>query len=54
VTRVTRTDYNVTYPLRDAHSGKVIDVEQTDLRIGANHSWPGGAASLIRNKLLTP
>jgi Protein of unknown function (DUF2380) len=52
VTRVTRTDYNVTYTLRDAHSGKVIDVEQTDLRIGANYSWPRGAASLIRNKFL--
>jgi hypothetical protein len=53
VTRVTRTDYNVTYTLRDAHSGKAIDVEQTDLRIGANYSWPRGAASLIKNKLLT-
>ncbi len=52
VTRVTRTDYNVTYTVRDAHSGKVIDVEQTDLRIGANYSWPRGAASLIRNKFL--
>ena len=52
VTRVTRTDYNVTYTVRDAHSGRVIDVEQTDLRIGANYSWPRGAASLIRNKFL--
>ncbi len=52
VTRVTRTDYNVTYTLRDAHSGKVIAVAQTDLRIGANYSWPRGAASLIRDKFL--
>jgi hypothetical protein len=52
VTRVTRTDYNVTYTLRDAHSGKAIDVEQTDLRTGANYSWPRGAASLIKNKFL--
>lgn len=52
VTRVTRTDYNVTYTLRDAHSGKVIDTEQTDLRSGANYSWPRGAASLVKSKLL--
>ena len=52
VTRVTRTDYNVTYSLRDAHTGKVLAVEQTDLRIGANYSWPRGAASLIKNKFL--
>ena len=52
VTRVSRTDYAVTYKLRDAHSGKLIGVEQTDLRIGANYSWPRGAAWLIENKLL--
>ena len=52
VTRVTRTDYAVTYKLRDAHSGKLIGVEQTDLRSGANDSWPRGAAWLIENKLL--
>ena len=52
VTRVTRTDYNVTYTLRDARSGKVLAVQQTDLRIGANYSWPRGAASLIRDKFL--
>ena len=52
VTRVTRTDYAVTYKLRDAHSGKLIGVEQTDLRSGANYSWPRGAAWLIENKLL--
>jgi hypothetical protein len=53
VTRVTRTDYAVTYKLRDAHSGKLIGVQQTDLRSGANDSWPRGAAWLIENKLLT-
>ncbi|HZZ63653.1 MAG TPA: DUF2380 domain-containing protein [Roseiarcus sp.] len=52
VTRVTRTDYNVTFTLRDAHSGKVIRAEQTDLRSGANYSWSRGAASLIKDKFL--
>ncbi len=29
-----------------------IDVEQTDLRIGANYSWDRGAAWLIKSRLL--
>ena len=52
MTSVTRTDYAITYKLRDAHSGKLIGVEQTDLRSGANESWPRGAAWLSENKLL--
>jgi len=52
VTRITRTDYAVTFKLRDAQSSKLINVEQTDLRIGANYSWDRGAAWLIKNKLL--
>ncbi len=52
VTRISRTDYNVTYKLRDARTGALVAVEQTDMRAGANDSWPRGAASLIKNKLL--
>ena len=52
VTRITRTDYAVTFKLRDARTGAPIDVEQTDLRIGANYSWDRGAAWLIKNRLL--
>ena len=52
VTRITRTDYAVTFKLRDARNGAPIDVEQTDLRIGANYSWDRGAAWLIKNRLL--
>ncbi|MGA7806316.1 DUF2380 domain-containing protein [Bradyrhizobium sp.] len=52
VTRISRTDYAVSYRLRDAHSGAVIAVAQTDLRIGANYSWDRGAAWLIRHRLL--
>lgn len=52
VTRISRTDYAVTFRLRDAHTGKLISVGQTDLRIGANYSWDRGAAWLITHKLL--
>jgi Protein of unknown function (DUF2380) len=52
VTRITRTDYAVTFKLRDARTGAPIAVEQTDLRIGANYSWNRGAAWLIKNRLL--
>jgi hypothetical protein len=52
VTRITRTDYAVTFKLRDARTGASIAVEQTDLRIGANYSWNRGAAWLIKNRLL--
>jgi Protein of unknown function (DUF2380) len=52
VTRITRTDYAVTFRLRDARTGAPIAVEQTDLRIGANYSWNRGAAWLIKNRLL--
>jgi len=52
VTRITRTDYAVTYRLRDANSGELISVGQTDLRIGANYSWDRGAVWLIKNEFL--
>ena len=52
VTRITRTDYAVTYKLRDAKTGKIIDVEQSDLRIGASYSWNRGAKALVQAKLL--
>jgi hypothetical protein len=52
VTRITRTDYAVTFKLRDAKTGAPIAVEQTDLRIGANYSWNRGAAWLIKSQLL--
>jgi uncharacterized protein DUF2380 len=52
VTRITRTDYAVTFKIRDTGTGAPIAVEQTDLRIGANYSWNRGAAWLIKNRLL--
>jgi hypothetical protein len=52
VTRISRTDYAVTYKIRDARSGALVDVEQTDLRAGANSAWSRGARWLIQRRLL--
>jgi hypothetical protein len=52
VTRITRTEYAVTFKLRDARSGAIVAVEQTDLRMGANVAWSRGARWLIENRLL--
>jgi hypothetical protein len=52
VTRISRTEFAVTYEIRDARTGAVVDVEQTDLRMGANSSWSRGARWLIQRRLL--
>src|SRR3954453_15380323 len=52
VTRITRMEYAVTFKLRDARSGTIVPVEQTDLRMGANVAWSRGARWLIQNRLL--
>jgi uncharacterized protein DUF2380 len=52
VNRVSRMEYGVTFQLHDAGTGKLLSVEQTDLRMGANYSWNRGAAWLIKNRLL--
>jgi hypothetical protein len=52
VTRISRTDYAVTYKIRDTQSGALLDVEQTDLRAGANSAWSRGARWLIERRLL--
>ncbi|KRQ95896.1 DUF3280 domain-containing protein [Bradyrhizobium valentinum] len=52
VTRIGRTEYAVTYKIRDARSGALVDVKQTDLRMGANVAWSRGARWLIQRRLL--
>ncbi len=52
VTRISQTDYAVTFRIRNAQTGALVSVEQTDLRIGANYSWYRGAAALIKTRLL--
>jgi hypothetical protein len=52
VSRITRMEYAVTYKIRDARSGALVDVQQTDLRMGANVAWSRGARWLIQRRLL--
>jgi len=52
VNRVSRMEYGVTFELRDARTSKLLSVERTDLRMGANYSWNRGAEWLIKNRLL--
>jgi hypothetical protein len=52
VTRITRMEYAVTYKIRDIRSGGLVDVQQTDLRMGANVAWSRGARWLIQRRLL--
>jgi hypothetical protein len=52
VRRITRTEYVVSFHLRDAKTGKVIAHRESDLRMGANYSWSRGAVSLVKTHLL--
>ena len=52
VTRISRTEFAVTYKIRDVRSGAMVDAGQTDLRMGANVAWSRGARWLIQNRLL--
>jgi Protein of unknown function (DUF2380) len=50
--RVSRTEYTVSFRLRDARSGGIVAGGDSGLRMGANYSWSRGAARLIRDQLL--
>jgi Protein of unknown function (DUF2380) len=50
--RVSRTEYTVSFRLRDAHTGAVVAGADSGLRMGANYSWSRGAARLIRDRLI--
>lgn len=52
VTRISRTEYTVTYKIRDARSGAIVGTGRTDLRMGANVAWSRGVRWLIKNRFL--
>jgi hypothetical protein len=52
VTRISRTEYTVSFRVRDAHTGAILHAGQSGLLIGADYSWDRGAASLIRTRLV--
>jgi hypothetical protein len=53
VRRISRTEYVIGFRVRDAHTGAVLNDEQSGLRIGADYSWKIGAAQLVRSRLLS-
>jgi hypothetical protein len=52
VKRISRTEYQVRFQLRDAHTGTIIAEADSGLRMGALDSWNRGALRLIKDRLL--
>jgi hypothetical protein len=50
--RISRTEYTVSFRLRDARTGRIVSGGDSGLRMGANYSWSRGAVHLIRDQLL--
>jgi uncharacterized protein DUF2380 len=52
VRRVSRTEYAISFRLRDVGTGALIAAGDSGLRMGANYSWDRGAVRLVRDRLL--
>jgi hypothetical protein len=52
VKRISRTEYQVRFQLRDATNGALIAEADTGLRMGAMDSWNRGALRLVKDRLL--
>ena len=52
VRRITRTEYQVRFQIRDTRTGAVVADENSGLRMGADYSWSRGAVRLIEERLL--
>jgi Protein of unknown function (DUF2380) len=52
VTKISMTEYTVKFQLRNAGDGTVTSSFATDLRMGADYSWPRGVRWLMQNGLL--
>jgi hypothetical protein len=52
VRRVSRTEYTISFQLRDVGTGAIVAAGDSGLRMGANYSWDRGAARLVRDRLL--
>jgi hypothetical protein len=52
VKRISRTEYQVHFQLRDAMTGALISEADTGLRMGAMDSWNRGALRLVKDRLL--
>lgn len=52
VRRITRTEYQVRFQLRDARTGTIVAEGNSGLRMGADYSWSRGAVRLVKDRLL--
>jgi hypothetical protein len=52
VTRVNRTEYTLFIRVLDASTGEVVSRNFTNLRMGANYSWPRGVKWLMDRQVL--
>ena len=52
VKRISRTEYEVRFQIRDARTGAVVADANSGLRMGADYSWSRGAARLIKDRLM--
>jgi hypothetical protein len=52
VKRISRTEYQVRFQLRDAKTGAIIAEADSGLRMGAMDSWNRGALRLVKDRLL--
>lgn len=49
--RATQTDYYIAIQIRDAHTGKVLEVQEANFA-GDQTGWPTGVRMLIKHQLL--
>jgi uncharacterized protein DUF2380 len=52
VTRISMMEYTVRFQVRDVQNGQVVSSFSTDLRMGADYSWPRGVRWLMQNRML--
>jgi hypothetical protein len=52
VTRISMMEYTVRFQVRDVQNGQVASSFSTDLRMGADYSWPRGVRWLMQNRML--
>ena len=50
ITKVSMTEYVVRIQISDAGNGEIISNFTTDLRMGADYSWPRGVRWLMQNR----
>jgi hypothetical protein len=52
VKRISRTEYQVRFQIRDAATGALVTEAESGLQMGADYSWNRGAARLVKDRLL--